>query len=308
MNGFDLLNNTEALAAAKRAKYPQQCREACTSIASCVSASLWLEGTTTAFGVTSRCWLSSSCTGTTCCYGGFKTFIKKHLATMPPPPPPKPSLPPLLSPPSPPPCPYLFEGRTWPRINESLEQATLATCQARVRRLCTPPPLHSGKMHYFSEETTNRFAKYHSRCLTPIVVAQQLANNSLLPPSTLTTVQVPPRFRTDGHRNSEWSYQPSSLKAALRSKQGCIVYAFGVAGGDEFSNFYSSKGCMVYAFDPTVEHPPCWRSNMTFHSWGLRSVDPLTAKNGNGRGGWSDSRAVWCSQGELLSLGQIMGG
>ena len=180
---------------------------------------------------------------------------------------------------------------------------TPSTCDARVRELCKRPTLRDTG-HRKSVQSRFRMASWHHRCVTPIRTAQALANNSLVPQSSLRSVRIPKRFATDGHRDAEWSYQPALLHGALASRTGCIVYSFGVAQRDEFTSFYASSGCQVFAFDPTVNHSVGmhkWMRNVSFHPWGLQS----TARHSSDERkmtGWQYGQVF----GELLSFSEIV--
>ena len=77
------------------------------------------------------------------------------------------------------------------------------------------------------------------------------------------------RHETSRGSFSEWQFVPAVLEREPSPR--CLVYSFGVASNDEFTNFYASRGCHVFAFDPTVHHAREWMRNVTFHPWGLRS-------------------------------------
>lgn len=126
-------------------------------------------------------------------------------------------------------------------------------------------------------------SSYHStRCVTAIMTAKRMANDTLRPRTTMEHQPTPSRFRGDA--GAEWRFVPSVLESALRSPGGCLVYAFGVQHRDSFTNFYATRGCEVFAFDPTVDyysdrtHSSGVRSvaphgNVTFYSWGLLSTE-----------------------------------
>ena len=63
---------------------------------------------------------------------------------------------------------------------------------------------------------------------------------------------------------AEWRVCWPPVAAAL-AKQQCVVYAFGVADDDAFTNYLAGAGCHVYAFDPGADHPLNWKPNVTFH-------------------------------------------
>jgi len=51
----------------------------------------------------------------------------------------------------------------------------------------------------------------------------------------------------------------------------CLIYSFGIAGDDPFTNFMALAGCQVYAFDPAQQHPRNYKPNVTFYPYGLVS-------------------------------------
>ena len=71
--------------------------------------------------------------------------------------------------------------------------------------------------------------------------------------------------------DSEWHLDMQPINQALKDKGGCLVYSFGIAEDDAYTNFMAMKGCQVYAFDPTVRHPYKWKENVLFHPWGIRN-------------------------------------
>ena len=137
-------------------------------------------------------------------------------------------------------------------LNTSLAKTNtvhdLHVCHAEVRELCKPPTLLPGHVSFRSAKARSRISEWSNRCVTPIRTAQSISNGTIVPMSKFPAVPVPSKFASDGHRESEWSFQPISLLRALRSKQGCLVYSFGVANKDEFTDFYASMGCHVFAF------------------------------------------------------------
>ena len=173
-----------------------------------------------------------------------------------------------------------------------------SSCAARLRRLCD----HAD---YPSKTGNHRMWKswhvaWEARCATPVRTAKRLASNTLLNSSTLVSQKVPRRFAADGRKGTEWSFVPQAVDRALRSREGCLVYSFGVAKRDEFTNFYAAQGCQVFAFDPTVNHPTNWMENVTFHPWGLRSA------TGEGEHEVKALGQYGSVFGELLSLQEIM--
>ena len=147
------------------------------------------------------------------------------------------------------------------------DAAALAACAVRADAGCQPTYNHrrpmSGSMRvaYLKDS----FEAYSNRCISPVVTAWRLTNNSLVPPTPLPSLPVPRSFAGDGTPRgiTEWRYVPSVLERALRRSGGagsadqpvgCLVYAFGVQRADEFSDFYAGQGCSVFAFDPTVNH------------------------------------------------------
>jgi len=98
--------------------------------------------------------------------------------------------------------------------------------------------------------------------------------------------------------NSEWHLDMQAIDQALKDKgQGCLVYSFGIAQDDPYTNFMAMKGCQVYAFDPTVRHPYKWKDNVLFHPWGIRN----SAKPSN----WTHSKYGNVT-GSLFSLPEIV--
>ena len=153
-------------------------------------------------------------------------------------------------------------------VSAALDAAALETCRREAEQPCRAPLTLSTKLHAMRGSAAAAYVRKkgekHTRaCVTPVATAVRLANGSIAPASTHVSKPVPKRYRGDGtvHGRTEWDYIPALLDMALNSPPGCVVYAFGVANSDEFTNFYSSAGCHVYAFDPTVEHPLHWRPN-----------------------------------------------
>ena len=151
---------------------------------------------------------------------------------------------------------------------------------------------------YIRNETrAARFARlelYRSRYVTPIVAARRIANGVVAPAS---------RYNADIRAN-EWYINSDAIATGLRSEFGCLVYAFGVAEDDPFSNAFARRGCRVFAFDPTVSHPRDWRANVTFFPWGLRSAGP-SAGNMDDEPAWSHPLYGRLT-GELRTLPDIM--
>ena len=172
-------------------------------------------------------------------------------------------------------------------ISAALDAAALETCRREAEQPCRAP-LTFSKLHAMrgsaAVASLRKKGEKHSRsCVTPVATAVRLANGSIARASNHVSAPVPKRYRGDGtpHGRTEWNYIPALLDMAVKSPLGCVVYAFGVAGSDEFTNFYSSVGCHVYAFDPTVKHPLHWRPNVTFHPWGLRSTESSDGEVGS---------------------------
>ena len=146
-------------------------------------------------------------------------------------------------------------------------------------------------------------------CITAVATSRQLANHSLVPPTTLA--HEPTGF--NGDAGSEWWFVPAVLEKYRGAD--CLVYAFGVQHNDEFANFYASKGCEVFAFDPTVDYYSAKthtagvrRHGVTFHPWGLWSTEegyPYPEADSLGAGG-GGGRGYGGVQGELLTLPQIV--
>ena len=65
--------------------------------------------------------------------------------------------------------------------------------------------------------------------------------------------------------DSEWRI-PETL---LTTTNNCLVYSFGVADRDVYTEEMAQRGCQVIAMDPTVKHPTNWMPNVKFYPWGL---------------------------------------
>ena len=70
----ELARNPSALAATSAAA----CQEACTLSPACRSASWSREGRVATLGVTSQCWLSTSCRQPDCCFSGWHLYAKRQ--------------------------------------------------------------------------------------------------------------------------------------------------------------------------------------------------------------------------------------
>lgn len=176
-------------------------------------------------------------------------------------------------------------------LAQSREQSS---CTDRVHKLCTQPLPRRATYHA-------DYMNWRLTCPTPMVTAHAIANNSIVPRSTIRSEPIPAHFAREGRRASEWSYQPDVLARALSTSGGpCIVYSFGVQHADEFTDFYAAQGCQVFAFDPTVNHSTSWKPNVTFYPWGLRSRDSRESMEASSLGQYG---RVF---GELLSLPEIM--
>lgn len=75
--------------------------------------------------------------------------------------------------------------------------------------------------------------------------------------------------------DSEW-HIPDNL---ISTTEGCLVYSFGVADHDGYTEEMAQRGCQVFAMDPTVKHPTNWMPNVQFYPWGLanRAKDNQTS-------------------------------
>lgn len=144
-------------------------------------------------------------------------------------------------------------------------------------------------------------------CLTPIRTALLISNGTLAPPAIAAASAPMPIVgfagtgRRSGGKVSEWRYVPAAIERHSSSIDRCVVYSFGIADNDEFSNYYASQGCHVFAFDPTVEHPREWKPNITFFPWGLLSGGDDAAHEEFGHIGLYGSVS-----GELFALPEIM--
>jgi hypothetical protein len=67
---------------------------------------------------------------------------------------------------------------------------------------------------------------------------------------------------------AEWNICWPSVAKAIRSRT-CIVYSFGVADSDPFTEFMATTSCQIFAFDPGVDHPLHYANNTLFYHWGL---------------------------------------
>ena len=197
-------------------------------------------------------------------------------------------------------------------------------CERRAEERCALPaqnPAHvlalrgAAKVAAIAKSRSS----YAARCVTPVVTARELAQNSLLRRATVaeSSRMIPAAY--DERGTSEWAYLPGAIS------KNCLVYAFGVVGlraprtatsalwqhhhhpplppsplkanQDAFADFFASQGCQVFAFDPTVTHPTDWKPGITFHPWGL----PLSSDST-----WTHP-VYGAVTGELLTFNDIVG-
>ena len=85
-----------------------------------------------------------------------------------------------------------------------------------------------------------------------------------------TPPSVPRRTCSDVRQASEWSICWPPVQSAIDSGT-CLVYSFGIAKSDAFTNYVAERGCTVFAFDPGVDHPLHPWKGVTFHRWGIAS-------------------------------------
>ena len=69
---------------------------------------------------------------------------------------------------------------------------------------------------------------------------------------------------------AEWNICWDPIDRAISSRS-CLVYSFGIALDDPFTNFMASAGCKVFAFDPAQKYQRDYKPNVTFHQYGLVS-------------------------------------
>ena len=69
---------------------------------------------------------------------------------------------------------------------------------------------------------------------------------------------------------AEWNICWDPIQKDLE-KNECIVYSFGIAADDPFTNFMDQAGCQVFAFDPAQQHPEDYKPNTKFYPYGLVS-------------------------------------
>ena len=198
-------------------------------------------------------------------------------------------------------------GRRWSMVAIAFLFVTAApdsgasSCALRLHKVCDHAdyPQH-GRPRASLHEYTAWHNAWEARCATPVRTAARIASNTLLRNTSLEIQKIPQRFKADNRKDTEWSFVPRVLETALRSRHGCLVYSFGVAGRDEFTDFHAAQGCRVFAFDPTIDHPRAWKENVTFHPWGLRSAV------GKGEHEVKSLGQYGSVFGELLSLREIM--
>ena len=125
-------------------------------------------------------------------------------------------------------------------------QDPMSLCPARIYALCEqadfprgerPLPVWGSKKY---DAYHDYFDEWEERCATPVRTAARLANNTLVAPSSFPVQKVPSRYAGDGKRpgHTEWYFQPAIRDQAVRSRDGCLVYSFGVQHNDEFTNFW----------------------------------------------------------------------
>ena len=113
-------------------------------------------------------------------------------------------------------------------------------CPTRVRNLCEGANWPNKKLPYRNKYAAfqNHFAEWQRRCATPVLTAKRLSNNTLLANSTMRKEKVPLKYAGDRRHSTEWFYQPEVRDKAVGSREGCLVYSFGVQYNDEFTNFW----------------------------------------------------------------------
>ena len=125
-------------------------------------------------------------------------------------------------------------------------QDPMSLCPARIYALCEQADFPRGERP-LPVWGSKKYAAYHDyfdeweeRCATPVRTAARLANNTLVAPSSFPVQKVPSRYAGDGQRpgHTEWYFQPAIRDQAVRSRDGCLVYSFGVQHNDEFTNFW----------------------------------------------------------------------
>ena len=87
---------------------------------------------------------------------------------------------------------------------------------------------------------------------------------------------------------AEWNICWDPIDRAISSRS-CLVYSFGIALDDPFTNFMASAGCKVFAFDPAQKYQRDYKPNVTFYQYGL--VSGIHDENSYSHLGWGDTRS-----------------
>ena len=67
-------------------------------------------------------------------------------------------------------------------------------------------------------------------------------------------------------RVAEWRICWSPVALAIDWAR-CVVYSFGIADEDLFTDVMANMGCTVYAFDPGANHPRDYKHNVKFYRY-----------------------------------------
>jgi len=107
--------------------------------------------------------------------------------------------------------------------------------------------------------------------------------------------------------DSEWYVHDGLIQRALQSPDGCLVYSFGVAESDVYTEFMAQLGCQVFAMDPTVQHPTNWMPRVTFYPWGLANTASSSITDDNSPTSKNWSHPIYGTiTGSLFSLPEII--
>jgi hypothetical protein len=98
-----------------------------------------------------------------------------------------------------------------------------------------------------------------------------------------------------------------TLVVSALKKNECLVYSFGIAEEDLYTDYMASLGCSVFAFDPTVNHPNDWKPNVKFFPWGIRnSAAPSEDTNTEPAHSWTHPIYGDVSAGTLYTMPEIV--
>ena len=148
-------------------------------------------------------------------------------------------------------------------------------CAAGLQHFSTKPPKQSDHLDV-QNQNTNKKETWHAS-VAGVHDGSVFCHSSLCgdPPGSIKKV-------------AEWNICWGPITQDIAASR-CIVYSFGIANDDPFTNFMDEAGCQVLAFDPAQQYPRDYKPNTKFYPYGL--VSGMSNEQEYNHRHWGDTSA-----------------